>query len=118
MVGDEGKTWQSPSSFNGQNYDTWAKKMKTICIGNDLWEFFINGFNDITNLAQYATLTNSQKTHLKESRRKDARALSLIKAAMKKTIFPKIAIENYAKEAWDILKTNFQGTDKICVVKL
>ena len=113
MVGDEGKTWQSPPTFNGQNYDTWTKKMKTICMENDLWEFFINGFNDITDLAQYAIPTNAQKTHLKESRRKDAKALSLIEAIMVETIFPKILVENYAKEAWDILKTKFQGTDKV-----
>ena len=118
MAGDEGKTWQSPLSFNGQNYDTWAKNMKTICMENDLWEFVINGFNDITNLAQYATLTNVQKTHLKESRRKDAKALSLTEVAMVDTVFPKIAASNYAKEAWDILKTDFQGTNKVCVVKL
>ena len=118
MVGDEGKTWQSPPSFNGHNYDPWAKKMKIICMANDLWEFVINGFNDIADPAQYATLTNAQKTHLKESRRKDAKALSLIEAAMAETIFPKIAVANYAKEAWDILKTNFQGTDKVRVVKL
>ena len=37
---------------------------------------------------------------------------------MAETIFPKIAAKNYAKEAWDILKTNFQGTDKVCVIKL
>ena len=113
MAGDEGKTWQSPPSFNGQNYDTWAKKMKTICMANDLWEFFINGFNDITDLAQYATLTNAQKTQLKESRRKDAKELSLIEVAMGETIFPKIVVANNANEAWGILKTNFQVTEKV-----
>ena len=113
MVGDEGKTWQSPFSFNGQNYDTWAKKMKTICMANDLWEFVINAFNNISYLAQYTTLTNAYKNHLKESRRKDAKALSLIEASMAETIFPKIAIENFAKESWNILKTNFQGIDKV-----
>ena len=67
---------------------------------------------------QYAALTNEQKTHLKESRRKDAKALSLIEARMTKTIFSKIAATNYAKEAWDILETNFKGIDKVCTVKL
>ena len=113
MAGEAGKIWQQPPPFNGQNYDTWAKKMKTIMVANDLWEFVVNGFNDVTNPTQYAALTNAQKTQLKESRRKDAKALSLIEAAMTKTIFPKIAVANYAKEAWDILETNFKGTDKV-----
>ena len=67
----------------------------------------------MTDPTQYAALTNNQKTQLKESRRKDAKALSLIEAAMIETVFPKIAAANYAKEAWDILETNFKGTDKV-----
>ena len=55
---------------------------------------------------------------MKESRKKDTKALSLIEVAMESTIFPKIAVANYAKEAWEILKTNFQGTDKVHVVKI
>ena len=87
-------------------------------VANDLWEFLVNGFNDVTDLAQYAALTNAQKTHSKESRRKDAKALSLIEASMTETIFPKIAAVNYAKEAWDILETKFKGTNKVHTVKL
>ena len=37
---------------------------------------------------------------------------------MIKIVFSKIAIANYAKEAWDILETNFKGTDKVHTVKL
>ena len=55
---------------------------------------------------------------MKESRTKDDKALSLIEAAMVETIFPKIVVATYAKGAWDILKTNFQGIDKVQVVKL
>ena len=81
-------------------------------VENDLWEFVVNGFNDVTDPAQYATLTNAQKTQLQDSRRKDAKALSLIEAAMTEIVFPKIAEENYAKEAWDILEMNFRGLIK------
>ena len=51
MAGHTGKIWQQPPSFNGQNYDTWAKKMKTIMVENDLWKFMINGFNDVIDPA-------------------------------------------------------------------
>ena len=83
-----------------------------------MWDFIINKFNDVIDPTQYAALKNAQKTQLKESRRKDAKALSLIEATMTKTIFPRIAAENYAKEAWDILKMKFKGIDKVIVVKL
>ena len=87
-------------------------------VANDLSDFLINGFNDVIDLTQYVVLRNAQKTQLKESRRKDAKALSLIKEAMIETIFPKIAAENYSKEAWDILEMNFKGTNKVRVMKL
>ena len=99
MAGDVGKIWQQPPSFNGKNYDTWAKRMKTIMIVNDLWDFLINGFNDVTIPALYVALTNPQKTQLKESRRKNVKALSLIEAIMIDTVFSKIAATNYSKEA-------------------
>ena len=47
MARDAGKIWQQPPPFNGQNYDTLTKKMKTIMVANYLWEFVINGFNDV-----------------------------------------------------------------------
>ena len=37
---------------------------------------------------------------------------------MAETIFTKIVVTNYAKEAWDILKSNFHGTNKVFIVKL
>ena len=47
------------TSLNGKNYDTWAKKMKTIMVANDLWEFVVNEFNDVTDPTQYVALTNA-----------------------------------------------------------
>ena len=99
MVGDTRKIWQQSPSFNGQNYDTWEKKMKTTIVANDLWDFFINGFNNVIDPTQYADLTNAQKIQLKESRRKDAKALSMIEAVMIEIVFSKIVPTNYAKEA-------------------
>lgn len=87
--------------------------MRKTMVANNLWEFVVNGFNDVTYPTQYVFLTNNQMTQLKESRRKEAKALSLIEAAMMK-----IATTNYSKEAQDILETNFKGTDKVHVVKL
>ena len=87
-------------------------------ISNDLWDLVINIFNNVIVTTLYVSLTNPQKTQLKESRRKDAKALSLIELAMTEVVFPKISAANYAKEAWDILEMNFKGTNKVAVVKL
>ena len=59
MAGEARNIWQQPPPLNGQNYDTWEKKMKTIMVANDLWEFVVNGFNDVTDPAQYATRRNA-----------------------------------------------------------
>ena len=59
----------------------------------------INGFNDVTDPIQYVALTNNQKNQLKESRRRDAKVLSLIEAALIKIVFLKIVVANYAKKA-------------------
>ena len=85
---------------------------------NDFLVFLVNGFTDLIKSTQYATLTNNQKSYLKESRRNNAKVLSLIEAAMTEMIVPKIEVANYLKEAWDILEINFKGTDKVHLVKL
>lgn len=74
--------------------------MKTIMVVNDLWELCAIRFMDMTDLAQYVSLTNNQKNQLRETRRKDAKALSLIEVTLTETIFPRIAVASYAKEVW------------------
>ena len=59
-------------------------------VANELLVFLVNGFIDLIKSTQYATLTNNQKSYLKESRRNNAKVLSLIEAAMTEMIVPKI----------------------------
>jgi hypothetical protein len=68
-------------------------------VANELCEFVVNGFIDVTESTQFASLIKNQKTQLKESRRKDAKALIFFEAAMTEMIFPKIEATNYSKEA-------------------
>lgn len=49
---------------------------------------------------------------------KDARALLFIQQGVSKTIFPRILAATKAKEAWDILKKEFQGSEKVITIKL
>ena len=66
---------------------------------NDLFVFVVNGLNNVIESTQYAALTNNQKSYLEESRRNDAKVLSLIGAAMTEMIVPKVEVANYLKEA-------------------
>ncbi|KAJ8633326.1 hypothetical protein MRB53_026662 [Persea americana] len=50
--------------------------------------------------------------HLFDRRKKDSKALLVIQQAVHESIFPRIAATNKSKDAWKILKDEYQGTDK------
>ena len=54
----------------------------------------------------------------KENKKKDAKALYLIQQAITDKFFPRIISATSSKEAWQILQNEFQGTEKVRVVKL
>ncbi|KAJ8645763.1 hypothetical protein MRB53_007511 [Persea americana] len=64
------------------------------------------------NATAYNNLTVAQKNELKDCRKKDSKALLVIQQAVHESIFPRIAAANKSKDAWKILKDEYQGTDK------
>ncbi|GKA38705.1 retrovirus-related pol polyprotein from transposon TNT 1-94, partial [Tanacetum coccineum] len=60
----------------------------------------------------------SEETTNKENQKRDAKALFFIQQAVDETIFSRIVAANSAKEAWDTLKTEYQGSAKVITVKL
>ncbi|KAL5558129.1 hypothetical protein UlMin_034342 [Ulmus minor] len=65
-----------------------------------------------------STLTVAQKKALDESIQKDCQALFALQQAMSEEIFLRIMGATTAKEAWDTLQEEFQGSKKVRVVKL
>ncbi|KAH0661898.1 hypothetical protein KY284_026829 [Solanum tuberosum] len=55
---------------------------------------------------------------LRETRKKDAKALFLIQSALDDEIFPRIATAANSKQAWDTLKQEYLGDKKVITVKL
>jgi gag-polypeptide of LTR copia-type len=53
-----------------------------------------------------------------DTTKQDAKAFFFIQQAVHDTVFVKIAAEKAAKEAWIILKTAFQRSSKVVVIKL
>ncbi|GMP42450.1 hypothetical protein CsSME_00012198 [Camellia sinensis var. sinensis] len=86
--------------FNGENFDFWYVKMRTIFVCTELWDLVENGFEEPED---EEALTNPQKNQLKEQRKKDSKALSFIQQGVSKAIFPRIINATKANEAWDIL---------------
>ncbi|KAK3035077.1 hypothetical protein RJ639_032579 [Escallonia herrerae] len=101
--------------FDGENYDFWFVKMKTIFKSLGLWESVVEGFTEPNTTEG---MTENQKKKLDEKRQKDASALSLIQRNVTDPIFPRIMRVESAKEAWETLRNEFQGDHKVRVIKL
>jgi hypothetical protein len=63
-------------------------------------------------------MTNAQTNALRELRNNDSQALWLIQQGLEEYSFPKVAIADHAKQAWDTLEIAYQGTDKVKNAKL
>ena len=111
---NQGLNIQQPTMpiFNGENYDYWSLKMKTLFQSQDLWDLVENGYDESANL------TNAQKEALKETKKKDAKALFFIQQAISDSLFPRIMRVTTAKEAWEVLQEEFQGNSKVRSIKL
>ncbi|KAK3020737.1 hypothetical protein RJ639_046021 [Escallonia herrerae] len=101
--------------FDGENYYFWFVTMKTIFKSLGLWESVVEGFTEPNTIEG---MTKNQKKKLDEKRQKDASALSLIQRNVTDPIFPRIMRVESAKEAWETLRNEFQGDDKVRAIKL
>lgn len=104
--------------FEGESYDYWSLQMRTLFISQDLWELVEEGYEEPESEAAFVTWTNERKQELKDNKKKDAKALLFIQQAVNKAIFPKISPATKSKVAWDILKLEYQGLEKVISIKL
>ncbi|CAL2276375.1 unnamed protein product [Prunus armeniaca] len=65
--------------FNGENFNFWQIKMKTIFRSHELWEMVENGYKIPV---KEEALTEAEKKLLREYAVKDARALGIIQGAV------------------------------------
>ncbi|KAF2295992.1 hypothetical protein GH714_035579 [Hevea brasiliensis] len=99
----------SPPIFSGENYQIWAIKMKSYLQAFDLWDSVENN-TDPTPLLENPTLAQI-KIH-NEERAKKYKAKTCIESSVSETIFIKIMACENAKEAWDLLKEEYEGNDQ------
>ena len=94
--------------FNGEKYEFWSIKMKTLFKSQDLWDLIENGYSE----------PDDDEARLKENKKKDSKALFFIQQAVHENIFSRIMGATTSKEAWRILQKEFQGDAKVIAVKL
>ncbi|XP_034225502.1 uncharacterized protein LOC117635264 [Prunus dulcis] len=109
--------------FNGENYDFWSIRMKTIVKSHGLWDLVENDFDASDpkkgkEKEEGSKVAEVEKSTMAEILMKDARALGLIQSAVSDQIFPRIVNEETSKGAWDILKQEFRGDKQVRSVKL
>ncbi|KAH0776442.1 hypothetical protein KY290_007853 [Solanum tuberosum] len=93
--------------FNGDKYEFWSIKMKTLFKSQELWDLVEKGYAE-----------EDEEQRLRENKKKDSKALFYIQQAIHDSIFSRIAVAETSKQAWDILKKEFHGSTKVMTVKL
>ena len=92
--------------------------MKTLLGSQDIQDLVEDGYTEPANAAAEATLTDAQRKTLKESRKKDNKALFLIFQDVDESTFEKISDAKTSKNAWEILQRSCEGVDKAKRVRL
>ncbi|XP_074328343.1 uncharacterized protein LOC141666248 [Apium graveolens] len=100
------------------NYGNWSIQMKVLLGSYDNWDIVESGFNEPADATAEAALPNAEKMALKESRKKEKKALYTIFQGVDESTFEKISEAKIAKDAWEILQKSFQGVEKVKKVRL
>lgn len=92
--------------------------MKALFASQGIWELVETGYAEPEDETTLAALTVAERDQLKSDRKNDAKALFLLFQSIHESVFPRIAVATKSKEAWDILKTPYQGMEKVKTAKL
>jgi len=92
--------------------------MQTLFISQDLWDVIKNDYPVPESQEELATWTVTKQKEYKQNKKHDAKALLFIQQGASREIFLRIMKAKNAKEAWETLKNEFKGTDKIISIKL
>ncbi|XP_055826253.1 uncharacterized protein LOC129894583 [Solanum dulcamara] len=101
--------------FTGENYHIWVIKMKAYLKDLSLWET-IESEDDPPPLGPNPTV--AQMKIYEDSKSRKPKALTCLHSALSDVIFTRIMTCETPKEAWEKLKEEFDGSDRVKAVKL
>ncbi|XP_059281130.1 uncharacterized protein LOC132034785 [Lycium ferocissimum] len=96
-------------TFTGENYQIWSVKMKSYLEAYDLWEV-VKKDKPIESLPENSTPAQI-KAHSEEKTKK-YKAKIVIQNSVVDSIFSKIIACETAKEAWEKLEKEYQGSER------
>ncbi|KAJ0017763.1 hypothetical protein Pint_11938 [Pistacia integerrima] len=100
--------------FNGEKYEYWSIKIKTLSKSQELWDVVEQGIT-----ANRAGSNEEQRLNKKKKKKKrDAKALFFIQQAVHESIFFKNSSSKYMQQCLETLQTEYKGSSKVITVKL
>ncbi|CAL1381769.1 unnamed protein product [Linum trigynum] len=104
--------------FNGKLYEYWSAQMEPIFISQDPWDIVQDGYESPQEDDEDSKKRSGKQTkEYKENAKQNASALRVIQQAVSKSIYPRIYGIKKAKEAWDVLREQFQGSEKTISIR-
>ncbi|KAK8916713.1 hypothetical protein KSP39_PZI022778 [Platanthera zijinensis] len=105
--------------FDGEHYDFWSVHMRLVFQSQGLWHLIEK------EAAKEPAETSKGKEPAAETLKaaqeeamQEAKALLLLHQGVSKGIYPRIMGASTPKCAWDILHSEFQGSEKVIAIKL
>ncbi|KAI5336241.1 hypothetical protein L3X38_015508 [Prunus dulcis] len=114
MAGSGGSDLRAPI-FNGENYEFWKIRMRTIFKCHGIWNLVEKGLQAPDSKVDEEGSSDSKMVSLLM---KDAKALGIIQGAVSDDIFPRISNEETSKGAWDILHQEFHSDKQVRSIML
>ena len=87
-------------------------------MSQDLWDLVEGGYEEPATPEAFEAWNQAKHKEYRECKMKDAKALLFILQWVSKSIFPRIMDATKAIDAWEILKKDFQGSNRIICIKL
>jgi hypothetical protein len=101
----------------GKNYEFWSLRMRSFLQAQECWDPVDHGYVE-PDPADLSAMTNQQKIAQATQRNRENKAKFWIQNSVDDSIFSKITGAGTSKQAWDILKSSYQGNDRVKTIKL
>jgi hypothetical protein len=101
----------------GKNYEFWSLQMKSFLQAQEWWYPVDHGYVE-PDSADLSAMTNQQKIAQLTQRNRENKAKFWIQNSVDDSIFSKITGASTSKQVWDILKSSYQGNERVKTVKL